>query len=511
MINKAPLDLIRKLNQIGIALSSETNLRRLLELIVYEVRNFTHADAGSLYIRDGDKLQFEVAQNDTIDNRLRVQKDHFRPFVLPLTNESIAGHVAITGEVLNIKDVYQLEETHEFYHSKDFDLRNNYRTKSMLVVPMRDHRGEIIGVLQLINAKDDDNRIVSFPEDVESLVLSLASQAAVAIRNTQLLESIKNIFKALVQYSATAIDARSPHTAGHSKRVAALSLLLASAINRQTKGPFAQVNFTEEELEELSYAAWLHDIGKIGVPEHILDKSARLTDNQIELIRLRFELARARIEYDFQKRLLENSLSPGELRAAELDRDRKLNQLEEGLSLVLKINRADSINDEDITRLKEIAAMEFIDFKGERQRIFTDFELKNLEVPRGNLTDEEYEEIQSHVKYTLNILNRIPFTPELSHVPLFAATHHEMLNGTGYPRGLKAQDIPLQARIMSTADVFDALVASDRPYKRAMPVKKALDILLEEAENGRLDKDVVQLFIAEKIWEDASLKEDIDF
>jgi len=511
MIKKSPLDLIKKLNQIGIALSSETNLRRLLDLIVYEVRGFTHADAGSLYIRDKDELRFEVAQNDTIDNQPGVKKDPFRPFALPLTNESIAGHVASTGEILNIKDVYKLEEKQDFYHSKDFDLRNNYRTKSMLVVPMRDHRGDIIGVLQLINALNDDNQVISFPVEVEELVLSLASQAAVAIRNTQLLDSIKNIFKALVQYSATAIDARSPHTAGHSKRVAALSLLLASAMNRQTDGNFAHVNFTEEQLEELSYAAWLHDIGKIGVPEHILDKSARLTDDQIEAVKLRFELARARLEYDFQKQLLEKKLSAQEMQAAESERDKEIAQLEEGLSLILRINAASSISDEDLTRLKEIAVMEFVNFNGEKQRLLTYFELKNLGVVRGNLTDEEYKAIQSHVKHTLNILDRIPFTPELNHVPLFAAAHHEMLNGTGYPRGLKAENIPLQARILSTVDVFDALVASDRPYKRAMPVEKALAILLEEAGNGRLDKDVVKLFIAEKVWEDDSLKGELDF
>ncbi|MBW2142270.1 MAG: GAF domain-containing protein [Deltaproteobacteria bacterium] len=511
MNKNAPSDLIKKLNQIGIALSSETNLRRLLGLIVKEVRGFTHADAGSLYIRDENELRFEVAQNDTIDNRLGVRKDHFRPFALHLTSESIAGHVAITGEILNIKDVYQLKGKEDFFHFKDFDLRNNYRTQSMLVVPMLDHRSDIIGVLQLINALDENNQVISFSGEVEDLVLSLSSQAAVAIRNTQLLDSIKNIFKALVQYSVTAIDARSPHTAGHSERVAALSLLLASAINRQTKGPFAQFSFAEEELEELSYAAWLHDIGKIGVPEHILDKSARLTDDQIELVKTRFDLARARILFNFQKRLLEERLSNDEKSAAEYARDKELTQLEEGLSLVLRINNADSISDECLNALRGIAEIEFLNFTGERQPLFTDFELKNLGVARGNLTEEEYKKIQSHVSYTLNILNRIPFTPELNRVPLFAAAHHEMLNGTGYPQGLKAKDIPLQARIMSTADVYDALVASDRPYKRALPVKEALDILLEEAQNERLDKDVVNLFIEEKVWDDDSLKEELDF
>ncbi|MBW2091962.1 MAG: phosphohydrolase, partial [Deltaproteobacteria bacterium] len=244
---------------------------------------------------------------------------------------------------------------------------------------------------------------------------------------------------------------------------------------------------------------------------HILNKSARLTDEQIEAVKLRFELARARLEYDFQKQLLEKKLSAQEMRAAESERDKEIAQLEEGLSLILRINAASSISDEDLTRLKEIAVMEFVNFNGEKQRLLTYFELKNLGVVRGNLTDEEYKAIQSHVKHTLNILDRIPFTPELNHVPLFAAAHHEMLNGTGYPRGLKAENIPLQARILSTVDVFDALVASDRPYKRAMPVEKALAILLEEAGNGRLDKDVVKLFIAEKVWEDDSLKGELDF
>ncbi|MBW2062118.1 MAG: GAF domain-containing protein [Deltaproteobacteria bacterium] len=511
MINNAPLDLVKKLCQIGIALSSERNLRRLLELIVREVRGFTRADAGSLYIRDNDKLRFEVSQCDTIDNRPGKKKDYFRPYLLPLTNKSIAGYVALTGEILNIKDVYQLDGKQEFYHSKDFDLRNNYQTQSMLVVPMCDHRDDIIGVLQLINALDDHDQVISFPVEVENLVLSLASQAAVAIRNTQLLESIKNIFKALVQYSATAIDARSPMTAGHSKRVAALSLLLAAAMNQQTDGPFAQITFTEEELEELSYAAWLHDIGKIGVPEHILDKSARLNEVHIELIKARFDLARARVEYNFHKSLSEEKLTSEEIQKAELTRDEKLTQLEEGLNLALRINRAGSIGENDLACIKEVAAMEFLNFKGERQPLLTGFELKNLTVIKGNLTDEEYKEIQSHVNYTLNILNNIPFTPELSRVPLFAATHHEMLNGSGYPHGLKETDIPLQARILAMADVFDALVAKDRPYKKSLPLEKALDILREEAINGRLDKDIVNLFIEERIWTDESLEQGPDF
>ncbi|MEW5722138.1 MAG: HD domain-containing phosphohydrolase [Thermodesulfobacteriota bacterium] len=496
---------IQKLNQIGIALSSETNLERLLSLVVREVRGFTHADAGSLYIRDGENLRFEVAQNDTIARRGAGQEEKFRPFPLPLTRTSIAGYVALTARTLNIEDVYELgrDPSCEFSFNRDFDQRNDYRSRSMLVVPMLDHRGENIGVLQLINALDDENRVIPFPKEVEPLVLSLASQAAVAVRNAQLIASIKNVFAALVRYSASAIDARSPHTAGHSRRVAHYALLLAEAVNRRQEGRFAQVSFTQEEMEELSYSAWLHDIGKIGVREQVLEKAGKLSTERLETIRTRFNLIGAGLRLEYQLRMLNlcrnGAPDPAVVAALEAEREARLAELAQEQALVEKVNIPGFVTDAELERLTRIAAKKFDGPDGMIRPYLDDFELENLSVRKGNLTEAEYREIQSHVVHTSNIIQKIPFTPELARIPQFAAAHHEMLNGTGYPDRLQGDQIPLQARILGVVDIFDALVASDRPYKKAMPAVKAQAILKEEAERGRLDPDLVELFISEGI------------
>lgn len=494
---------ITRLNRIGIALSSETNLERLLSSVVSETRTFTGADAGSLYIREGDTLHFMVTQNDTLARRDSGFTERFRPYPVPLTWTSISGYAALSGETLNIPDVYELDPGARFSFNPEFDRRNDYRSQSMLVVPMFDHRHENIGVLQLINARNDHGLVMPFSRALEELVLSLASQAAVAIRNAQLIQAIKKIFAALVQYSASAIDARSPHTAGHSRRVAALSQMVAEAINRQKDGPFAGDYFTAEQMEELSYAAWLHDIGKIGVREQVLEKSGKLADDRLELIQTRFKALAMGIRLDSHQAILETYLSgsPNPQTQAELeaDRDRCLAELDEDLKLILKLNIPGWVSDDDYARLKVVAAKEARTPEGETIRYLTEFEFENLAIRKGNLTKREYLEIQSHVLHTHNIIEKIPFTDELARIPLFAAAHHEMLNGTGYPHGLKGDQIPLQARILAVVDVFDALVAKDRPYKKAMPVGKALDILRDEVKVGRLDPEVVDIFINEKI------------
>lgn len=496
---------LEKLNQIGIALSSETNLMRLLGLVVEESREFTGADAGSLYIRDGDVLCFEVAQNDTLARRSEAQADSFRPFPLPLTRTSIAGYVAVTGETLNVKDVYELEHdaSVEYSFNRDFDKRNDYRSRSMLVVPMQDHRHENIGVLQLINALDDNGQVKPFPTDVEDLVRSLASQAAVAINNAKLISDIKNLFSALVKYSASAIDARSPHTAGHSMRVAALAGLLAKAVNKQRTGAYANMSLNEDELEELDYAAWLHDIGKIGVRENVLEKAGKLNPDRMHLISSRFERIGLSIKLDYKQKILDKysngAPEPSEIAALEQEMKIRLADIESDLALIHKINNPGWIDDGEMTSLERIASGTYLDDAGEPRPYLDDFEYENLSVRKGNLTNIEYQEIQSHVAHTENIVAKIPFTPELSRIPEFASAHHEMLNGSGYPKHLTGTEIPLQARILAVADIFDALVARDRPYKKAIPVDRALSILRDEASVGRLDPELVELFIMEKI------------
>ncbi|MFQ5605245.1 MAG: HD domain-containing phosphohydrolase [bacterium] len=513
-ITKTGVDLeerIRKLNAIGIALSSEQNLNNLLELIVSEARHFTNADGGSLYIKEEDRLNFVVAQTESLQ-RLNGHDHAFTSFYLPLTKESIAGYVAITGEPLNIQDVYQLPPDVEYRVNKQFDINSGYRSQSMLVVPMRDHHDEIIGVLQLINSLDGKGTVVPFHPDFEDLILSLASQAAVAIRNVKLIEEIKNLFRSLVRYSAKAIDARSPHTAGHSGRVAKYSVLIAQAINEETEGKLGQIHFTTEELEELRMAGWLHDIGKIGVPESILEKTAKLTDDQLALIEERFETIKNQKKIQFLEnrisKLSQDQFSTSDLPEWQTKLHQELAFLDEALAFIRDKNQPGYLSADDIFRLKNLAEKTYFNSQGEVCHYLTNKEFENLSIIKGNLTESEYREIQSHVEYSLEILNKIPFTRELQNIPKHTAAHHEYLNGTGYPRGLKGDEITYQARIMCIADIFDALSSPDRPYKQATSLEKTLDILRQEVRAGKLDGDIVELFIRKKIYEHRSTRDD---
>lgn len=495
---------IRKLNKIGIALSSEQNLNRLLEVIVREARAFTRADGGSLYIRENDRLNFTVAQTESLDKRGDKRKP-FTSFYLPLSKESIAGYVALTGKILNIKDVYEVPAEVEYKINKVFDNQNNYRSQSMLVVPMRDTDGEIIGVLQLINSLRDDGSVRIFKKEYESLVHSLASQAAVAIRNVKLLNEIKNLFKSLVRYSAKAIDARSPHTAGHSGRVAKFSVRIAEAINDESDGGLQNVNFSPEEIEELRMAGWLHDIGKIGVRESVLEKANKLNDDQISTVYERFESIKRGIENKYlqaELNMLKCSQSVNPCKTKELKSrcKKEIAQVEQVFKFIQRINVPGYLVEDDLKLLKCIHQRTFVDRLGSEKQYILPEEYEHLAIIKGNLTKDEYREIQAHVNHTLDILDKMPFTKDLARIPDYAAAHHELLDGSGYPRGLKGDEIPIQSRIMCIADIFDALNSPDRPYKKATPLERTLQILQEEAEAGKLDADIVELFIHRKLY-----------
>lgn len=482
---------IEKLNQIGIALSSETDINRLLSLIVTEARHFANADAGSLYTLEDEQLFFRIAQNDTLDSA-RGKSSSFKPVPIPLDTKSIAGYVALEGEILNIEDVYLLSDALPYSFNSDFDKKNNYRSQSMLVVPMKEPKGAVLGVLQLINAKDSKGNVITFSEPFQSLTMSLASQAAVAIRNARLIAYIKSMFEALIRYSASAIDARSPHTAGHSRRVAAYAIIIAEEINQQNKGVFADVNFSPDELERLNYSAWLHDMGKIGVPEHILDKHLRLPQGVEEIVETRFALAGACI-------MLEAALNRDpDPNNSTID---ERNQLIIALERIKEINQSNWLPDDDLEFLEKTAQKTFVDAEGKKRHLLTPEEMNFLTVRKGNLTAEEYKTMQGHVEHTLNIIKNIPFTEHLLAVPDIASSHHEMLNGTGYPRKLTGDEICMEARILALVDIFDALTAMDRPYRKAAPPEKACAILESDAKNGRLDKDLVELFVSKKLYE----------
>jgi len=482
----------QKLIEISIALSSETDLHRLLTTIITELRGLTGAQGGSLYLRRQDRLTFEVAQNEVIAQRLDRELTCFKYHELPINDKSLAGYVALRGELLNIADVYELSPELPYHFDRSFDERTGYRTQSMLVAPLQDQEGEIVGVLQLINATDEAGGVQPFSQEDEILVLALASQAAVAIHNARLLATIKNLFESLVIYSVSAIDARSPHTAGHSKRVAAYTMALAQAVNACEEGSLARVSFSAQELEELRFSAWLHDIGKIGVRDALLDKRAKLSEGQLEAIRWRFCLLQAQTKDEAARQALA-----------------------EDFRYIQKLNTLPYLPPEAPARLERLARQQLFPAATvgsalapdgclcPEATLLTPQELAALLVARGNLTATEYTEIQGHALQTLHILEKIPFSKALERVPHFAACHHERLDGTGYPFQLRGDKLPLQTRILAIADVYDALTAGDRPYRHPASIGNALSVLQQEAAKGRLDPDLVALFISQRIYETA--------
>ncbi len=497
---------MERLHQIGIALSSEKNLNRLLETIVAEARGFTRCDAGTLYrVNDQEKvLTFEIMQTEstgyyaggTTGDKITVPPVHLEKDGEP-NCANVSAYVAITGEVVNIPDVYEAEGF-DFTGPKKYDEMTGYRTQSMLVIPMRDHTDKVIGVLQLINAFDADSKRIPFESRFESMVRSLASQAAVAINNAQLILDIENLFKSVVHYTVKAIDARSPHTAGHSGRVATLTRRLAETVNLQTDGPFADVHFSEEQIEEIWMASIMHDVGKIGVPEAVLEKQYKLDGARYERVVDRFQRIR---ELAIMRARLRNANNgqPEDLIDEELLKT--LQEWEEDYEFIQWVNKPGFLAPEKKEQLDRIAAKTYTDWKGDEQPYLTEEEHLNFSVIKGNLTDEERRQIQNHVIHTEEMLLKLPFTDKLAQVPMFAASHHEWLNGKGYPKGLKGDQIPFPARMMCIADVWDALTAQDRPYKPAIPPEKSSQILKGGAEHDEFDKELVDLFISYRLWE----------
>ncbi|MGH7276094.1 MAG: HD domain-containing phosphohydrolase, partial [Candidatus Rokuibacteriota bacterium] len=507
---------LSELNAIGIRLSAERNPRDLLEAIVTKAREITRSDAGSLYLvdeaPDGTRqLRFALAQNDSVDIA-------FRATPLPLTSESVAGYVALTGQILNLEDAYAPPPGAPFTINRSFDEQDGYRTKSMLVVPMRTPQGETIGALQLINCKPDFQMRLRSPAEVEQHVLpfgarheklvgSLASQAAVALSNSRLYESIRQLFEGFVNASVTAIESRDPTTSGHSFRVASLTVGLASVVDHVMTGPYGPTRFSTDEMMELRYAALLHDFGKVGVREQVLVKAKKLHPGELDRIRQRVELVKRGLELRYAGRKIEYLLEKGRRRyqeeAAAYDAELAayLAELDDSLDRIVMANEPAVLPRDFAAELERLALQRFEDHLGNRHSVITPDEAAVLGIPKGSLTPEEIKQIESHVVHTFQFLAQIPWTKEFRRIPEIARSHHEKLDGTGYPYGVKADAIPVQSRMMTIADIYDALTASDRPYKRAVPVAAALDILNEERRAGRLDGALLDLFIEAKVYE----------
>ncbi|BBD08704.1 HD domain-containing phosphohydrolase [Desulfovibrio ferrophilus] len=506
---------LNKYAEIGMALSGEANVNRLLEMIIHEARAITDADAGTLYLvnEDATHLDFVILQNDTMNTRMGGTSGveiNLPPVPLMVDGKAnrsnVSSHVALTGEIVNIADVYESEEF-DFTGPRKYDEATGYRSKSMLVIPMRNHENDIIGVLQLLNAQDiaAGGCITEFSDDRVVLVASLASQAAAALTKTRLIKDLKDLFYAFIKSIANAIEEKSPYTGGHINRVVDISMMIARRINEIDDGPFSEVHFNEDELEELKLSAWLHDIGKIITPEWVVDKASKLQTiyDRAELVALRFDLISKCIETECLASKAEQlALGAGPQALAETDARcaDALQELSEERAFVMSCNEpGEFMSDERIERLKGIATKTY-EVNGEERPYLTENELLNLCIRKGTLTGSEREIIEDHASMTGTMLSELPFPKKLSRVPEYASSHHEKLDGSGYPQGLKDDDLPLQARIMAVADIFEALTAKDRPYKKPMPLSQAVKILGFMKKDRHIDPEVHDLFLSSGLF-----------
>lgn len=481
---------IQELVKIGMALSAEKNLDRLLEMIVSEARRFTRADGGTLYIKnDRRELEFMIVQNDTLGIRMGGSGERISWPPVSLcdrdgveNHRNVSAHCALLGEPVNIADVYGAD--FDFQGTRDFDARTGYRSRSMLIIPMRGHEDEVIGVLQLLNARHPESgETVGFRDHEIADITSLASQAALAITNVRLVKGLEHLLDAFLRSIATAIDEKSPYTGGHVANVAELTVRLAEAINRADSGRFAEVHFSEEELEELRMAAWMHDVGKVTTPEYVVDKATKLQTiyDRIEVVKTRIEVVKRDAEI---ARLKGEGGADGDA-ASYAEMAEFLGQANVG---------GEFLADEKIERIREIGRLEY-ELNGVRRPLLTGEEIENLSIRRGTLTGAERGVINNHVALTIKMLEKLPFPRKLRRVPEFAGMHHEKLDGSGYPRGITAEKIPLQARILAVADVFEALTAADRPYSRGKKLSEAMRIIGFMARDHHLDQGLCDLLV----------------
>ena len=488
-----------RLHEVGRALASEQNLDRLLDLILTQARELLGAEAGSIYLVHGEGEQRELIFAHTQNAKVQLPYHRFR---MPLSPNSMAGFVASTGEPLNIPDVRMMPPEVPYRFNDSFDRQAGYRTESMLVVPMQDTEGRMLGVLQFINRVEEggSGRIVPFTSRHQDLAQSLAGQAGVSVKNAELREEIEKLLEGFVNASVTAIESRDPVTSGHSGRVASLTVGLAEAINLTPNGMYGAVFFNDHQLREIRYASLLHDFGKVGVREQVLVKAKKLDPTRLEVVLQR--LRQRQLERALE--LLQEAWRQGEafdpVRWEELLRNPR-EETEHLIELVQRSNEPALLRAEMAQELGLLENLQATHWNGQRVPIFEAQDLAGLRILRGSLSEAERLEIESHVTHTFRFLSQIPWTRDLQGVPDIAFAHHERLQGTGYPRQLQAREIPVQSKCMAITDVFDALTAQDRPYKAAVPLERSLDILGMEVKDGHLDGDLLNLFIQAKVFE----------
>lgn len=517
-----------ELNRIGVALSSTHDVSALLDMILAKTREITGADAGSLYLVETERsengaatagaapqrrLRFKVAQNDS-------KNFPFFEYSLPIAENSLAGYAALHGQVVVLEDAYRLPKGRPYRFNTHYDNEAGYRTRSLLTVPMKDARGEVIGVVQLLNCKrhrearlltpkDLDREVQPFPARAVRLAESLASQAAVAYENSRLYGDIEKLFEGFVQASVMAIEQRDPTTSGHSLRVSQMTVGLAQAVDRCATGAHRQVHFSRDQLKEIRYAGLLHDFGKLGVHEEVLLKAKKLYPSQFDVLNARFDYMRKELELRYERRkfCVQLGIARGDATCtwAALDEElrAKLAELDQVIAAIAAANEPSVLEEGEFAQLSAIAGRTYRDPNGIERPLLTPEEVRFLSIPQGTLDSFERQQIEAHVVHSFNFLMQIPWTREIRGIPEIARAHHEKLNGTGYPYRLQGAEIPIQARMMTICDIFDALSAADRPYKKAVPAEHALTILENAVARQELDAGLFQIFLDAHIYEPA--------
>ena len=512
-------DLFRRfeqLNEIGAALSRERDIDKLLENILLAAKAITHADGGTLYrvTEDGLSLRFEIMRTDSLAITMGGTSGNPIPFPpLPLRTEAgednnsmVAAYAAIHQETVNIADAYEAEGF-DFTGTRKFDERTGYRSQSFLTVPMKNHENAVIGVLQLINSIEPGTKnVVPFSAADQRLAESLASQAAVALTNRQLISQLEKLFESFIQLINVAIDEKSPYTGGHCERVPVLTMMLAEAVNQTKSGPLAEFSMSDKDRYELKIAGLLHDCGKVTTPVHVVDKSTKLQTlyDRIHLVDTRFEVLKrdAQIAMLKAKLALPDSQDARAEAALEEDLTRHLRQIESDREFLRQANiGSELMTPEDQERVKRIGTgYRWIDVDGKADNFLSDDELENLSIRAGTLTQAERETINYHIVATIKMLEQLPWPKHLKNVPEYAGGHHERMDGKGYPKGLTRNDMSVQARVMGIADIFEALTARDRPYKRGKTLSESLDILGKFKLNGHIDPDLFDVFVRQKVY-----------
>ncbi|MEO8332504.1 MAG: HD domain-containing phosphohydrolase, partial [Gallionella sp.] len=500
---------LKELNEIGIALSQQRDLNSLLETILVAAKRITNADAGTLYLHEPEQqvLRFEILRNDTLKTAMggssgvpisyypiRLYDDAGNP-----NHAMVVSHSALSGETVNIPDAY-MAHGFDFSGTKKFDAKTGYRSQSFLTVPMRNHEDEVIGVLQLINAQDrESGEIVQFSADDQQLLESLASQAAIALTNRRLIGQLEELFEAFIQLINTAIDDKSPYTGGHCARVPALTMMLAEAVNRSEHGPLSDFVMTDQDRRELKIAGLLHDCGKITTPVHVVDKATKLQTlfDRIHLLDTRFEVLKRDAEITMLREVAAAGADVQRAEAARRYYAERIPQIDRDREFLRHCNvGSEAMSAEAQQRVRQIASYRWRDADGKESNFLSDDELENLTIPSGTLTPAEREIINHHIEVTIKMLESLPWPKHLKNVPEYAGGHHERMDGKGYPRGLTREQMSVQARVMGIADIFEALTAKDRPYKKGKTLTESLTILGKFKLGGHVDPDLFDIFIS---------------